>query len=82
MALGALRVLREAGRKVPDDVALIGFDDGPMAALAEPPLTTVHQPMEELGREMATMLLARIGAASTEAEQVVLETRLVERASG
>jgi DNA-binding LacI/PurR family transcriptional regulator len=82
MALGALRVLREAGRKVPDDVALIGFDDGPMAALAEPPLTTVHQPMEELGREMATMLLEQIGAGSVEAEQVVLETRLVERASG
>jgi DNA-binding LacI/PurR family transcriptional regulator len=46
MALGALRVLREAGRTVPDDVALVGFDDGPLAAVSDPPLTTVHQPME------------------------------------
>jgi DNA-binding LacI/PurR family transcriptional regulator len=83
MALGALRALREAGRKVPDDVALIGFDDGPMAALSEPPLTTVHQPMEQLGREMAAMLLTQIGAGAVEPEQVlVLETRLVERDSG
>jgi DNA-binding LacI/PurR family transcriptional regulator len=82
MALGALRVLREAGRRVPDDVALVGFDDGPLAALAEPPLTTVHQPLEQLGREMAAMLLAQIGNATAEAEQVVLETNLVERASG
>lgn len=83
MALGALRVLRDAGRKVPDDVALVGFDDGPLAAVSDPPLTTVHQPMEQLGREMATMLLAQIsngGAAGP--EQLVLETSLVERASG
>jgi DNA-binding LacI/PurR family transcriptional regulator len=82
MALGALRVLRESGRAVPDDVAIIGFDDGPMAALSEPPLTTVHQPMEQLGQEMATMLLAQIATGSPQAEQVVLETSLIERSSG
>jgi DNA-binding LacI/PurR family transcriptional regulator len=83
MALGALRVLREAGRKVPEDVALVGFDDGPLAAVANPPLTTVHQPMEQLGREMATMLLAQISAGGVSApEQRVLDTTLVERASG
>jgi DNA-binding LacI/PurR family transcriptional regulator len=83
MALGALRVLREAGRSVPQDVALIGFDDGPLAAVANPPLTTVHQPMEQLGREMALMLLAQISAGGVSApEQLVLDTSLVERASG
>jgi DNA-binding LacI/PurR family transcriptional regulator len=82
MALGALHVLREEGRKVPDDVAVIGFDDGPMAALANPPLTTVHQPMEQLGREMAAMLLRRIGTGTADSERLVLKTRLVERSSG
>jgi DNA-binding LacI/PurR family transcriptional regulator len=82
MALGALRVLREAGRKVPDDVALVGFDDGPLAAVSDPPLTTVHQPMEQLGREMATMLLAQISSGAVAAPQhLVLDTSLVERAS-
>jgi DNA-binding LacI/PurR family transcriptional regulator len=82
MALGAIRVLREAGRSVPGDVAVVGFDDGPVAAVAEPTLTTVHQPMEELGREMATMLLSRInGAGEQGPSHVVLDTHLVTRAS-
>jgi DNA-binding LacI/PurR family transcriptional regulator len=83
MALGALRVLREAGRSVPQDVAMVGFDDGPLAAVANPPLTTVRQPMEQLGREMALMLLAQISAGGVSVpEQLVLDTSLVERASG
>jgi DNA-binding LacI/PurR family transcriptional regulator len=83
MALGALRVLREAGRTVPTDVALVGFDDGPLAAVANPPLTTIHQPMEQLGREMALMLLAQISTGGVAVpEQLVLDTSLVERASG
>ncbi|WP_406830371.1 LacI family DNA-binding transcriptional regulator [Pedococcus sp. KACC 23699] len=83
MALGALRALREAGRSVPQDVALVGFDDGPLAEVAAPPLTTVHQPLEQIGREMATMLLAQIGTGDDRPEQhVVLDTELVERASG
>ena len=68
---------------MPDDVALVGFDDGPLAAVADPPLTTVHQPMEQLGREMATMLLAQISSGGVAApEHLVLDTSLVERASG
>ncbi|WP_344190315.1 LacI family DNA-binding transcriptional regulator [Pedococcus aerophilus] len=82
MALGALRALREAGRSVPGDVALVGFDDGPLAEVAEPPLTTVHQPMEQIGREMATMLLAQISSGEGRVDQqLVLDTELVERAS-
>ncbi|MHA6510288.1 LacI family DNA-binding transcriptional regulator [Tessaracoccus sp. Y1736] len=58
MALGALRALRRAGRRVPDDVAVVGFDDIPLAAAAEPPLTTVRQDTVIQGRVMARMLLA------------------------
>ena len=82
MALGAMRVLREAGRRVPQDVALVGFDDGPLAAVSDPPLTTVHQPMEQLGREMAQLLLAQIrDGVPDHSEQVVLDTSLVRRTS-
>jgi DNA-binding LacI/PurR family transcriptional regulator len=80
MAVGALRVLREAGLRVPDDVALVGFDDSAVARHTDPPLTTVHQPVEEMGRVMADLLLARISGESVPA-RTVLPTRLVVRAS-
>ncbi|EYR62522.1 LacI family transcriptional regulator [Actinotalea ferrariae CF5-4] len=59
MALGALRALRLAGRRVPDDVAVVGFDDIPLASATEPPLTTARQQTVLQGRTMARMLLAR-----------------------
>lgn len=80
MAIGALRTLTEAGRKVPDDVAVVGFDDAGEAQLAVPPLTTVRQPLEELGRTMTRVLLARVSGAAVEA-RTVLPTELVHRAS-
>jgi len=79
MAVGALRALRELGRRVPDDVSLVGFDDVAIARQTDPPLTTVHQPVESMGREMVRLLLARIAGAAPTA--VVVETHLVERAS-
>lgn len=60
MALGALRVLRDQGRRVPEDVALIGFDDSPLARQTVPTLSSVHQPVEEMGRAMARLLYERI----------------------
>src|SRR5690606_3882352 len=81
MALAALRVLRESGRRVPEDVALVGYDDTALAASADPPLTTVHQPTERMGGEMARVLADR-ALARTAPEGIVLETRLVVRASG
>jgi DNA-binding LacI/PurR family transcriptional regulator len=82
MASGALQVLREAGRSVPDDVALIGFDDSVVARHTDPPLTSVRQPIEEMGRMMARLLLEEIADPGEERRQVVLPTELVRRRSG
>jgi DNA-binding LacI/PurR family transcriptional regulator len=79
MALGALDALGAAGRRVPDDVALVGFDDSDLAADADPPLTTVRQPIEELGAEMGRLLLDQLGGAP--ARGVTLATELVVRRS-
>lgn len=81
MAAGALRVLREAGRRVPEDVAVVGFEDSTLARQTEPPLTTVHQPVEEMGRQMAALLVARIQGEHSDPGQVVLPTHLVVRQS-
>ncbi|MFI1712139.1 LacI family DNA-binding transcriptional regulator [Streptomyces sp. NPDC053513] len=79
MGAGALRTLRESGRRVPADVAVIGFDDLAVARIADPPLTTVHQPVEGLGREMARMLVALVNGQNP--TPLILPTRLVIRAS-
>ncbi|WP_407661296.1 LacI family DNA-binding transcriptional regulator [Frankia nepalensis] len=81
MALGALRALREAGRRVPEDVAVVGFDDAALAAYADPPLTTIRQPVELMGQEMVRLLLARIADPYADPTEVVLPTELVVRAS-
>lgn len=81
MAFGALRALREAGRRVPEDVAVIGFDDAPIARSAEPPLTTVFQPVEEMGRQMARLLVSRIRGEEVPSPHVLLDTELIHRAS-
>jgi DNA-binding LacI/PurR family transcriptional regulator len=80
MAAGALEALRAAGRRVPDDVAVVGFDDSALARWSEPPLTSVAQPVEEMGRQMARLLLARIGGEAT-GLSVILQTELVVRES-
>lgn len=79
MALGALRALRRHGRRVPDDVAVVGFDDLADALNADPPLTTVHQPVRALGHEMARVLLAVI--EGQDPSPLILPTHLVVRES-
>jgi DNA-binding LacI/PurR family transcriptional regulator len=81
MAAGALMALREAGRRVPADVAVIGYEDSPIAATSMPPLSSVRQPNEEMGREMARLLIASIGSQRQVARRVVLATELVIRES-
>jgi DNA-binding LacI/PurR family transcriptional regulator len=81
MAAGALRVLREAGRQVPRDVSVVGFDDAPLAQTTHPPLTTVHQSSEQMGREMVSLLIETMGRPDEPAVPRLLETRLVVRES-
>ena len=81
MALGAMQVLRRRGRRIPDDVAVIGFEDSTRAPLADPPLTTVHQSVEEMGRQMARLLVARIRGEEVADPVVILQPHLVVRES-
>lgn len=82
MAAGALRVLRESGRRVPQDVAVVGFEDSAVVARnTGPPLTAVRQPVEEMGRQMAHLLLARMRGERPDRPYVVLDTEMVVRES-
>jgi DNA-binding LacI/PurR family transcriptional regulator len=80
MAAGALQALSAAGRAVPGQVRVVGFDDAPLAAAATPPLTTVRQPVVAMGRELARMLLALV-EGEPGVDHVVAPTELVERAT-
>lgn len=81
MALGAVTALRAAGRRIPDEVAVVGFDDSPLAESVDPPLSSVRQPAEEMGREMTRLLLETIRRPGGAPRRVILDTRLVVRAS-
>jgi DNA-binding LacI/PurR family transcriptional regulator len=81
MAAGALRVLKEHGRRIPDDVAIVGFDDSSTARTTDPQLTTVRQPVELFGREMAHMLLRQVETPDAGVQKLVLGTELVIRGS-
>ncbi len=81
MAAGALAELRRQGRRVPDDVAVVGFDDSIIARHSNPPLTTVRQPVEEIGSMIAHILLEEIGNPEEPRRHVTLPTELVVRES-
>jgi LacI family transcriptional regulator len=81
MAVGVIKALKEAGVKVPDDMALVGYDDIIYAQFLEIPLTTVRQPTQKLGEVAAEVLLERIARRDTEVKRIVLEPELIIRAS-
>lgn len=81
MAAGALQVLKERGRRVPDHVAVVGFDDAPMAQFTDPPLTSVHQSPEQMGREMVALLFEQVDDDAAAGASTILSTELVRRAS-
>lgn len=81
MATGALSVLRERGRRVPEDIAVVGFDDSPAATSSAIPLTTVHQPSADMGFAMADLLLRVLAGDTSVARRNIMPTRLVRRAS-
>lgn len=80
MALGAVRAIERAGRRIPDDVAVVGFDDSMIAETARPPLTSVHQPVEEIGQQLIQILLCAMDGGSVPPE-TILPTHLVVRGS-
>jgi LacI family transcriptional regulator len=80
-ATGVLQALRRAGLRVPQDVAVVGFDDIPAAAQTEPPLTTVHQPLRQMGEAAARMLLSHFAGEPPAREPEVIPTHLVVRGS-
>ncbi len=81
MAAGALRCLNRAGRRVPDDVALVGFDDHPLAQQLRPSLTTVRQPVEQLATLATRRLLAAIRGEADGHAAAILPTELIPRQS-
>jgi LacI family transcriptional regulator, galactose operon repressor len=81
MAIGAMRELRTAGLRVPEDIAVTGFDDMHLGAMLTPPLTTVHQPMRLLGERACSMLLERIADPGLPRRAERLPTTLIVRES-
>jgi DNA-binding LacI/PurR family transcriptional regulator len=81
MAEGAVRALQELGRRVPDDVAVVGFDDSSAALACRPQLTTIHQPVEEMAAEMARLLMAQLRDPRRIARSVIFHPALVVRQS-
>jgi LacI family transcriptional regulator len=82
-AIGAIQALREGGRRIPEDVSVVGFDDIQSAAFQNPALTTVRQPLREMGVLAAATLLHRIAAPAPAPypKQIVVEPELIVRAS-
>lgn len=81
MTLGALRAVEDAGLRVPDDVAVVGFDDPPWSAILKPSLTAIAQPNYDIGQEAARLLLSRINGYTGAAREVVLAPALRVRDS-
>jgi LacI family repressor for deo operon, udp, cdd, tsx, nupC, and nupG len=81
MAIGALQAIKSKGLRVPDDISIVGFDDIRFARYMDPPLTTVAQPKDELGREAMNMLIEILRGNDVPARKRILPTQLVIRGS-
>jgi DNA-binding LacI/PurR family transcriptional regulator len=81
MALGAIRAVRRAGLTVPGDVSVVGFDDSALMSCTDPPLTTVRQPIDAMGRLVIELLVSQIGGSAVAHEEMLFEPELVVRSS-
>ena len=79
--MGPCLPFREAGLTVPDDISLVGFDDITLSEQMHPALTTVHQPLQQMGRSAVNMLMAMIAGLDVPFNQITLPTELVVRQS-
>jgi LacI family transcriptional regulator len=78
-AVGALQACVSLGRRVPDDLAIVGFDDIPLARLVTPPLTTCHVPLHDLGKQAMQSLLDHINGCGANCDDIVIEPKLIIR---
>ncbi len=81
IARGAIRALHEAGLQVPEDISVIGYDDIPEAEFSDPPLTTVRQPMAEIGQAATRFLIQMVEDPAIAPKQVLFDTALIVRSS-
>ncbi|MCE1161392.1 MAG: LacI family transcriptional regulator [Thiomonas sp.] len=81
VAIGAMRVLKAHGRRVPEDISLIGFDDIPWACLVDPPLSTISQPVRSIGRSAVELLHRRLDGRAVEPTHLLLPVNYVARGS-
>ena len=81
MTIAVMRSLRNAGMRVPEDIALVAFDDFEWADLFHPRLTTIAQPMEEIGKEAVNMLVSRLRNPKLSVRKVRLEPQFIHRDS-
>jgi DNA-binding LacI/PurR family transcriptional regulator len=81
LALGAIRAARRAGLTVPADLSIVGYDDSTFMSCTDPPLTTVRQPIEAIGRAAVEMLVGQIEGAPVSAEELFFEPEIVARGS-
>jgi DNA-binding LacI/PurR family transcriptional regulator len=81
MALGVVRTARRESLVVPDDLSVVGFDDSALMSLTDPPLTTVRQPIELMGRSAVALLISQVGGAPASTEELFFEPELVVRGS-
>ena len=81
LAAGALRAIEQAGLRVPDDIAVAGFDGTELAGLVSPPLSTIEQPSRDIGRKAVELLLNKIDNPDAPTERVMMDWHYIERAS-
>jgi DNA-binding LacI/PurR family transcriptional regulator len=81
IAIGAMRAIRERNLRIPEDISIIGFDDIPLSNYLEPPLTTIHQDLDEIGKHAARLLIEKIENPVKDPEFIFVENTLVIRNS-
>jgi LacI family transcriptional regulator len=81
MAMGAMDAVRHHGMRIPDDISIMGFDNIPQSSMVFPPLTTIQQPLEQMGRVATQMLLDMINQSDWVGQRIDLPTELIQRAS-
>ena len=81
MALGAVRAVRRAGLRIPADVSVVGYDDSALMSCTDPPLTTVRQPIESMGRAAIDLLAGLVAGANLSSDELLFEPELVVRSS-